>query len=106
MTSPGTLLSNELVTVLSADASSHGIVAGLMQCPEDKMLRTVTYVSKSLTGTEKGYSQIEKETLAITWASETFKDCLMGLAFHLETDHKPFVPLFTREPVDDLIPSL
>lgn len=93
-------------TVLSADASSYGLGAVLLQRQEDKSLRAVAYASKSLTEAEKGYSQIEKEALAITWASDKFKDYLLGLKFHIETDHKPLIPLFTRKPVDDLTPRL
>ncbi|MDD9361325.1 MAG: reverse transcriptase, partial [Anaplasma sp.] len=93
-------------TILSADASSFGLGAVLMQRQEDKSLRAVAYASKSLTEAEKGYSQIEKEALAITWACEKFKDYLIGLKFHVETDHKPLIPLFTRKPVDDLTPRL
>lgn len=43
--------------------------------------------------TEQPYAQIEKEALGITWASECFTDYLIGPEFHIETDHKPFVPL-------------
>ncbi|XP_064470230.1 uncharacterized protein K02A2.6-like [Ornithodoros turicata] len=93
-------------TILSADASSYGLGAVLMQRQEDKSLRVVAYASKSLTEAEGGYSQIEKEALAVTWACEKFKDYVVGLKFHIETDHKPLISLFTRKPVDDLTPRL
>ena len=46
--------------------------------------------------------QIEKETLAITWACTRFADYLMGLEFHVETDCKPLVPLLSIKRLDEL----
>ena len=43
-----------------------------------------------------------KETLGITWASERFADYLIGLKFHIETDHKPLVPLLSTKNLDKL----
>ncbi len=48
------------------------------------------------------YAQIEKEALALTWASERFSDYLLGLTFHIDTDHKPLVPLFSSKQLDEL----
>ena len=55
-----------------------------------------------MTPTEQRYAQIEKEALGITWASERFADYLIGLQFHIETDHKPLVPLLSTKNLDDL----
>ena len=42
------------------------------------------------------------EALGITWASERFADYLIGLKFHIETDHKPLVSLLGSKSLEDL----
>ena len=89
-------------TVVSADASSYGLGAVLLQTQEDGERRPVAYVSRAMTQTEGRYAQIEKEALAITWACDRFSDFLMGLKFHIQTDHKPLVPLLGTKRLDEL----
>ena len=89
-------------TIVSADASSYGLGAVLLQIQEDGERRPVAYVSRAMTPTEERYAQIEKETLAITWACDRFSDFLIGLVFHIQTDHKPLVPLLSTKRLDEL----
>ena len=55
-----------------------------------------------MTTTEQRYAQIEKEALGVTWACERFQDYLVGMRFHIETDHKPLVPLLSSKNLDEL----
>ena len=43
-----------------------------------------------------------KEAVATTWALEHWSDLLIGLKFHVETDHKPLMPLFSTKLIDEL----
>ena len=101
------LYSPNYETVVSADASSYGLGAVLTQRqPDTGLFRPVVYLSRSLTDTERRYSQIEKEALATTWACERLSNYLIGLPFTVETDHKPLVPLLGTKALDELPPRV
>ena len=96
----------EKETKVSADASSYGIGAVLMQ-KENGEWRPICYASRSLTSTEQRYAQVEKEALAITWSCERFADYLVGLpTFLIETDHKPLLSILQKKSLDELTPRL
>ena len=74
----------ELDLIIQCDASSTGLGATLLQ--EDKPL---VYASRSLSSTEQGYAQIEKECLAIVFSLQKFHQYTFGRKTIIHTDHKP-----------------
>ena len=76
-------------TIVSADASSYGFGAVLLQEQTKGDIKPVAYISRSLSPVEERYAQIENKALALTWACECFSDFLIGIDFCIRTDHKP-----------------
>ncbi len=93
-------------TMVSSDASQYGLGSVLKQQQHNGEWRPVMFASRSLSDTECRYAQIEKEALAITWATERFNDFLLGKDFSVETDHKPLVSILGRKSLDELSPRL
>ena len=90
---------------ISADASSFGLGVVLLQRTGDNW-RPVAYASRSMSDTERRYAQIEKEALAITSACEKFSNYVLGRSFHIESDHKPLIPLLSTKHLDALPPRV
>ena len=76
--------------VVRVEASYHdGLSAGFFQ-NRGSGLQPVHYISRTMTDTEKRYSQTEKDTLAVRWAKNRFKMYLLGSpSFKIITAHKP-----------------
>ena len=91
-------------TVVSADASSFGIGAVILQRQTSGDLKPIAYASHSMDATQQRYAQIEKEAFALTWACKRFHDYLYGLPFEIHTDHKPLVPLLSPDKRLDELP--
>ena len=91
--------------IIQADASSFGI-GSLLMCEYKSERGIVAYASRTLTETERRYSQIEKEALSLVFACEKFKDYVLGTDFILETDHKPLLQILHTKPIDELTPQL
>ena len=61
--------------------------------------RPIAYASRTLTDTEANYSTVEKEMLAIIWATKHFRPYLFGRKFKIVTDHRPLTWLMNfKEP--------
>ena len=76
---------------LTVDASDIGIGAALFQESDDGVDRVVCYFSKKLTKSQKNYSTIEKECLALLLALQHF-DVYLNVTLHpilVYTDHNP-----------------
>lgn len=82
---------------IQCDASQNGLGCTLMQEG-----RPVHYASRSLTNTEKSYSQIEKELLGVVFATNKFHYYIYGRLVRVITDHKPLLSLI-KKPVAEVI---
>ena len=57
--------------------------------------KPVAFASRSLSSVEQCYAQIEKETLAVVFACEHFRQYICGRDItHIQTDHKPLETIF------------
>ncbi|XP_043213609.1 uncharacterized protein K02A2.6-like [Amphibalanus amphitrite] len=73
---------------LITDASSVGVGAVLVHVLSDGLERPVCYSSRTLTATEKKYSVLEKEALAVSFGIKKFHQYLYGRRFCLVTDNR------------------
>jgi hypothetical protein len=71
-------------TIVQVDASLKGLGAALIQ--DNK---PIAFASKTLTGAEKRYANIERELLAVVFGCTRFHTYLYGSKFTVESDHKP-----------------
>lgn len=83
--------------ILRTEASfNEGLSAALLQ-KTDRGIQPVHFISRTMTETEKRYSQTEKDALAIKWAKERLRIYLLGAPrFRIVTAHKPLIPLFNK----------
>ena len=84
----------ELEVTLEVDASSKGLGACLTQ-----QGKIVAFASKTLTETQKRYSNIEREMLAIVFGIQRFHTFLYGRYFTVASDHKPLSTI-TAKPIN------
>lgn len=77
--------------ILYTDASDGAIGAVLSNADN----RPVHFASRILKGPEERYSVIEKELLAIVYATKIFRPYLLGRHFVIKTDHAPLKWLYS-----------
>lgn len=77
---------------LETDASEQAISGVLTQDGHP-----VLYLSRTLSPAESHYSNIEREALAIVWATHRARHFLLGRNFKIISDHRPLEFLFSCE---------
>ena len=93
---------------LETDYSGVGLGAALLQMwegttcqkdtvPDNTILHPIAFASKSLTGAEHRYSNIEREALGIMHGLEKFHHHCFAMEVHVITDHKPLVAIFKKD---------
>ena len=93
-------------TYLITDASPVGLGAILLQDQTNGERKPIAYISRSLTPTERRYSQIEREALGCVWAVERLHNYLFGINFTLLTDNKPLSSMFDPQSSKVLPPRI
>ena len=83
--------------MLTTDASPYGVGACLshkVTVDGKTKLHPIAYASASLKPSEKNYSQIDREGLAVIWAIEYFRQYLWCQDFELHTDCSALIKIF------------
>ncbi|XP_037811309.1 uncharacterized protein K02A2.6-like [Lucilia sericata] len=81
-------------TKVTVDASPVGVGAVLSQINDKGEDRTNEFASRTLTPTEKRYSQLDREAVSILFGVKKFHQYLYGRPFTLVTDNKPLHHIF------------
>ena len=81
---------------LITDASPDGLQATLIQMDEQGVWQPCQFASRALTDTEKGYSQLEKEAIAMHFGCIRFRMFLQGCEFVHFIDPEPLKAMMEK----------
>ena len=81
---------------ITCDASDHVVEAVLGQ-REDKKPFVIYYASKTLDSAQSNYTTTEKEFLAIVFAQDKFRSCIVGSPIIIFTDHATLKYLLSKQ---------
>ena len=79
---------------LATDASDFGLGAVLYQHDDNGNKKVISYASCTLNESQRNYHAMERECLAVLWATDRFREYLEGVKFTLLTDNKSLTWLF------------
>lgn len=83
----------DLLLKLDCDVSAYCVGAKLSYVFSNGIERPIAYVSRTLTQSERGYIQLEKEALSLGFGIKMFHQFLYGRWFTIVTDHKPLLTM-------------
>ena len=86
---------------ISSDASPYGLGAVLWQRKCKEEWKPVSCASRSLSETERRYSQLEREMLGIVFGLVKFRQYILGRHVLVYTDHKPLIHI-VKKSFDDV----
>lgn len=80
---------------ITCDAGPNGIGAVLSRVFNDGSERPIAFSSRTLSKSERNYSQIHKEALALVFGVQKFHQYVYLRKFVLKTDHKPLLAILS-----------